>query len=68
MLVGTLIVTLWRKFVRGGSSRRRRHSHAGHAHRKAAQQEVAYAEEKSGLLEHQDAPPAYDEEENKTDA
>ncbi len=67
MMVGTLIVGLWRVFVRRQSffHQRRRH---GHCHHKASQKEAAVAEEKSGLMEHQDAPPSYEDEDKKADA
>jgi hypothetical protein len=62
MAVGTVIVSLWRVLFRrrrSSRSHRRRHSHA----RKAALKEAALVEEKSGLIEHQDPPPAYEDEE-----
>jgi hypothetical protein len=62
MAVGTLIVTLWRALVRRPSHTRQHHRrhHSGH-HHKATHKETAVDEEKSGLIEHQDPPPAYDE-------
>lgn len=68
MMVGTLIVGLWRKVVRGQSFFPRHHCRrhrSGRTH-KAAPKEVAVEEEKTGLMEHQDPPPSYDEEEAKT--
>ncbi|KAH8907774.1 hypothetical protein BR93DRAFT_565640 [Coniochaeta sp. PMI_546] len=65
MMVGTLIVSVWRLFFRRPSHRRRSHSRShSHSHHKAPKTEVAAAEaeEKSGLIEHQDPPPSYDEE------
>lgn len=67
MVVGTLIVSVWRFFFRRPSHRRRHSRSHSHSHRKAPKAEVAAAdvEEKSGLMEHQeqqDAPPSYDEE------
>jgi len=65
MMVGTLIVSVWRIFFRHPSHRRRSHSHShSRSHHKAPKSEVAAAEveEKSGLMEHQDPPPSYDEE------
>jgi hypothetical protein len=54
MVVGTLIVSVWRFFFRRPSRR--------HSHHKAADKEVAFTEEKSGLIEHQDPPPSYEAE------
>lgn len=65
MMVGSLVVTVWRTFFRRPSHRRRSHSRThSRSHRKAPKTEVAAAEveEKSGLMEHQDPPPSYDEE------
>ncbi|KAI0192793.1 hypothetical protein F4808DRAFT_364890 [Astrocystis sublimbata] len=59
MLVGTLIVFLWRTFVRRGACK---NSHRCRYARKAASHERAVDEEKSGLLDAQEdleAPPAY---------
>ncbi|KAI1076964.1 hypothetical protein F5B20DRAFT_299999 [Whalleya microplaca] len=59
MMVGTLLVFLWRTFVRRGGSRR--HHRHGSCH-KAAHREVAVEDEKSGLMAHQEeieAPPSY---------
>jgi hypothetical protein len=58
MVVGNFIVSMWRTFFR--RSRR-----AGHSHRKAACREQAVAEEKSGLLDNQGPPPAYEAEDAK---
>lgn len=63
MAVGTLLVSLWRAFFRrrrsGSSGHRRRHSH-----HKAPRKEVVLVEdEKAGLMENQDAPPSYEEQE-----
>jgi len=71
MAVGTLIVGLWRVFVRGQPFFRRRYCRhrAGRAHHHAAQKEVAFADEKAGLMDDQEDLPAYDaEEDKKTDA
>jgi len=65
MMVGSLVVTVWRTFFRRPSHRSRAHSHShSHSHSKAPTEEVAAAEveEKSGLMDHQDPPPSYDEE------
>ncbi|KAI0012065.1 hypothetical protein F4779DRAFT_123621 [Xylariaceae sp. FL0662B] len=59
MMIGTLIIFLWRTFVRRGGSRR--HHRHGSIH-KAAHREMAVGDEKSGLMTHQeeiDAPPAW---------
>lgn len=56
MMVGTLIITIWRTFVRkdrAGCPYARRY--------KAVHREVAVAEEKAGLMGEQSPPPAYDE-------
>ncbi|EOO01616.1 hypothetical protein UCRPA7_2840 [Phaeoacremonium minimum UCRPA7] len=70
MIVGTLVVGLWRKFVRGQSFFVHGHCrrHARHAEHKAAHKEAVVEEEKSGLMEHQDPPPSYEDEETKIDA
>jgi len=66
MAVGTVLITLWRAVFRrrrgGGCGHRRRHSGHGH-HHKAPRKEAALSEEKSGLMEYQDEPPSYEEEE-----
>ncbi len=67
MVVGTLLVGLWRVAVRGQPFFPHRRRHAGHAHHKSAQKEAAVAEEKSGLIEDQDLPPSYNEENKKAD-
>ncbi|KAL2261595.1 hypothetical protein VTK26DRAFT_3804 [Humicola hyalothermophila] len=59
MVVGTVLVSLWRVFRR---RRSHRHRHSGRAHHRAARKEAALSEEKSGLMEDQEAPPAYEEE------
>lgn len=67
MIIGTVLVGVWRKFVRGQSffpqHRRRSHSSTGH-HHKAARAEAAAAEEKAGLMEEhvEELPPAYEDE------
>ncbi|KAK4145676.1 uncharacterized protein C8A04DRAFT_26417 [Dichotomopilus funicola] len=64
MVVGTVVVSVWRFFFRRNSSthgRRRRHSL-----RKAARQEAAYSDEKAGLMNYQDEPPAYQQSEEET--
>ncbi|KAI4866206.1 hypothetical protein F4820DRAFT_267339 [Hypoxylon rubiginosum] len=62
MMVGTLVVFLWRlAFRRGGSRRSHRHGR----HHKASHHEAVVEDEKSGLMaggEEIDAPPAYLEE------
>lgn len=62
MMVGTLVVFLWRlAFRRGGSRRSHRHGR----HHKASHQEAVVEDEKSGLMtgeEDVEAPPAYLEE------
>lgn len=66
MLVGTVLVGLFRKFVRGQSffPQHRCRLHPGGRHHKAAQMEAAVDEEKSGLMENQEAdPPSYDQAE-----
>ena len=60
MIVGTLIVTLWRAFFRRSSRR-----HAGRSLHKSTHRENGIAEEKSGLMENQDLPPTYEEGETK---
>ncbi|OIW30831.1 hypothetical protein CONLIGDRAFT_565697, partial [Coniochaeta ligniaria NRRL 30616] len=64
MMVGTLVISVWRVFFRRPSHRRRHSRSHSRSHRKAPKTEVAAAEveEKSGLIEHQDPPPSYDEE------
>ncbi|RKU45455.1 hypothetical protein DL546_007618 [Coniochaeta pulveracea] len=65
MMVGTLIVSVWRLFRRSSDRRNRSHSHLGGP--KAPTEEVVSAEanEKAGLMENQeeqeDAPPAYED-------
>lgn len=67
MIVGTLMVGIWRKFVRGQSffpqHRRRSHSGGSH-HHKAARAEAAAEEEKAGLMQEDvsELPPAYDDD------
>ncbi|KAK4124943.1 hypothetical protein N657DRAFT_632876 [Parathielavia appendiculata] len=61
MAVGTVIVSLWRVVFRRRNGHRRHHSHHNAAHK-----EAALDEEKSGLMEHEDLPPSYDEETTKT--
>ena len=62
MMVGTLVVFLWRMaFRRGGSRRAHRHGR----HHKASHHEAVVEDEKSGLMaseEEVDVPPAYVEE------
>lgn len=73
MLVGTILVGLWRKVVRGQSffpshtCRRFGRSSHRHHHNKASAHEVALAEEKSALMASQEGdelppPPSYEEE------
>ncbi|KAK1758528.1 hypothetical protein QBC47DRAFT_144331 [Echria macrotheca] len=66
MVVGTVIVALWRTFVRRPSRHHHRHHrrHSSH-HHKAPPKEAAVEDEKSGLMENQDLPPAYDAEDVK---
>ncbi|KAK3298338.1 uncharacterized protein B0H64DRAFT_384793 [Chaetomium fimeti] len=64
MAVGTVLVSLWRLFFRRRSSsstsgHRRRHSH----HKAPRKEVVVVEEEKAGLMENQDAPPSYEEQE-----
>ncbi|KAB5559978.1 hypothetical protein GE09DRAFT_73797 [Coniochaeta sp. 2T2.1] len=59
MMVGTLIVSVWRVFFRRPSHRRDSHSHSKAL---TSEEDAADGEEKSGLMEHQDPPPIYDEE------
>lgn len=67
MLIGTVMVGVWRKCVRGQTffpqHRRRSHSGAGH-HHKAARMEAAVEEEKAGLMQEDvsELPPAYEDE------
>ncbi len=61
MVIGTLVVGLWRVFFRRQSFFHQRRRHAGHAHHKAAQKEAAVAEEKSGLMDGQETSPSDDE-------
>lgn len=66
MLVGTVLVGLFRKFVRGQSffPQHRCRLHPGGRHHKAAQREAAVDEEKSGLMDNQEGlPPSYDQAE-----
>jgi hypothetical protein len=65
MLVGTVLVGLFRKFVRGQSffPQHRCRLHPGARHHKAAQKEAAVDEEKSGLMANLEAPPSYDQAE-----
>lgn len=62
MMVGTFIVSVFRYFFRRPSRR-----HAGRALHRATRSESARVEEKSGLMAHQDAPPAYKDEETPDD-
>lgn len=66
MLVGTVLVGLFRKFVRGQSffPQHRCRLHPGGRHHKAAQMEAAADEEKSGLMDNQEGlPPSYEQAE-----
>jgi uncharacterized membrane protein YhiD involved in acid resistance len=66
MMVGTLIVSVWRLFRRSSDRRNRFESHSGN--HKAPAQEIVAAEtnEKAGLMEnqeeHDEAPPAYEDD------
>lgn len=72
MLVGTILVGMWRKFARGQSffpshhCRRFGRSSHHHHHHKATEDEAALPEEKSGLMaESEDElppPPSYEDE------
>lgn len=72
MLVGTILVGLWRKVVRGQSffpsHTCRRFGRSSHRHHhKAPQHEAAFAEEKSALMASQEdaelpPPPSYEDE------
>ncbi|KAK5654359.1 hypothetical protein OQA88_7268 [Cercophora sp. LCS_1] len=64
MVVGTVIVSLWRTFVRPARRHHHRRHHSGHSH-KAARKEAVVSEEKASLMEDQEAPPAYEAEDNK---
>lgn len=69
MMVGTLIISIWRVFFRRSCAR---HTHCPiqfrtHSHHKSSKHEADVAEEKSGLMDHQDPPPTYEEEAVKTD-
>lgn len=74
MVIGTILVGVWRKFVRGQSffpsqhCRRLRlsgsHHHHHHHHHKARHSEAAAAEEKTGLMasqEGEELPPSYED-------
>jgi hypothetical protein len=64
MIVGTFVVCLWRIFYRRENPFSRRHCRRrGHSCHKTNVAEVAVAEEKSGLMEHQDVPPEYEVQE-----
>lgn len=72
MLVGTVLVGLWRKFVRGQSFFPSHHCRrlARSSHHKASRQEAAFAEEKSGLMANQEElppPPSYEDEPEPAD-
>ncbi len=67
MVVCTILVGLWRVFVRGQPFFPRRRHAAGHSHHRAAQKETAIAEEKTGLMAHQDLPPSYEDDDKKVD-
>ncbi|KAK0656462.1 hypothetical protein B0T16DRAFT_320270 [Cercophora newfieldiana] len=61
MVVGTLIVSAWRTFVRRPSHHH--HHHRRHHSRKSVQMEPAVVEEKQTLMDNvepEDAPPAYE--------
>lgn len=67
MLVGTVLVGVWRKFVRGQSFFPSHHCRrlARSSHHKASHHEAAFAEEKSGLMANQEElppPPSYEDE------
>ncbi|ROW10419.1 hypothetical protein VMCG_01804 [Cytospora schulzeri] len=70
MIVGTLMVGVWRKFVRGQTffPQHRRRSHSGASH-KAARMEAAAAEEKAGLMQEDvsELPPTYEDETNNVE-
>lgn len=62
MVVGTLIVSAWRTFVRRPSHH---HHHRRHHSRKSVQMEPAVIEEKQTLMDNvepEDAPPAYEDD------
>lgn len=67
MLVGTVLVGMFRKFVRGQSffpQHRCRLHLSGRHHTKAARKDAVVDEEKSGLMENQEIdPPTYDQTE-----
>jgi hypothetical protein len=58
MVVGTALVFLWRTFFPRTQTHHRRRSHS---HKSAARDVSAVAEEKAGLVEHQEPPPSYEE-------
>ncbi|KAI0014584.1 hypothetical protein F4780DRAFT_784967 [Xylariomycetidae sp. FL0641] len=61
MMVGTLVVFVWRALFRSAGSRHHHGRARGHSH-KAGQNELAAGDEKAGLMEDQeeaDVPPAY---------
>ena len=62
MMAGTVAICLWRFFYRRQNPFARRHCRRrGHSCHKINVAEVAVApEEKSGLMENQDAPPQYE--------
>jgi len=68
MMVGTVVVCLWRFFYRRQSPFARRHCRRrGHSCHKTNVAEAAVVdEEKSGLMEDQDAPPQYEMPEEAT--
>jgi hypothetical protein len=65
MMVGTVVVCLWRVLVRRQSPFSRRHCRrrAGRACHKTARQEASVAEEKASLMDQQDDLPAYKDSE-----
>lgn len=72
MVVGTILVGLWRKFVRGQSFFSQHHCRrlARSSHHKASHHEAAVAEEKSGLMANQEElspPPSYEEGESEAE-
>ncbi|KAK0729736.1 hypothetical protein B0H67DRAFT_596063 [Lasiosphaeris hirsuta] len=64
MVVGTLIVSLWRAFFRRPGRHHRRH-HSHHKSSAVHKETAVVEEEKSGLMGHQDPPPSYEADDVK---
>jgi hypothetical protein len=68
MVVGTLIVSAWRTFVRRPSHHHHHHHHRRHHSRKSVQMDPAVVEEKQALMDNVEpevAPPVYEDEDVK---